>query len=275
MGMIEDGHVYSFSQLEQFDECKFSYYLQRIEDHKEDLVNNNFALRGSLIHDLLDKWAKREIAAEDLPAEYKKRYVKEVNMTWPRMLAAKGFAEKAYNSGLEYFENFNEFEGYKVLSSEMKFYTEIAGRKFVGLIDMILEDKETGALIILDHKSKSLSSFKKDEDNMYRQQTLYAKGVYEKYGRYPDILMFNLFGENGMLMQRKFDMESYEDVLHWAERQIEAIEEAEMIDWFDTKMQHIRDKAEEEGKDPDKVRLDFFCENICSCRNICPETLHR
>lgn len=258
LGLVNKAHRYSYSQLEQVSECPYSFYLERIEeDNKDKLVGNSFASQGTLIHDLLDKWAKRELSKDQLISEYKRRYPIEVENNWPRMLAAKGYAEKTYNAGLDYFENFDEFEGYKVVASEQKFITRLFDRQFVGIIDMILQDVNTGEFIILDHKSKSLSSFKKAENSMYRQQFLYSKYFYEKYNAYPDRLMFNLFKENGLKMQRQFDGDAYNNTLEWAKEQIEKIENYELLDWFTTK----------EGAD---VKPDFFCHEICSCRKICP-----
>lgn len=250
MGLLKDGHVFSYSQLSSFSECPYNFYLSRID--KVEQLSNGFAEQGTLIHDLLDLWAKGELTKRQLPEEYARRYPDEVVTKFPRMLTAKGYAEKAFNLGLEYFETFDEFAGYTVLNAEEKFRTEIAGRPFVGVIDMILKDDVTDELIVLDHKSKSWSAFRKNEDEMYRQQLIYSKYVYEKYGQWPDRMMFNLFKEHGDKAERPFTMEAYEKTMLWAEEQIEKMENFELLDWLETKP---------EG--------DFFCHEICSCRRDC------
>lgn len=257
MGLIDKTHLYSYTQLEQFDECPYAFYLQRISEEKEPLAGNSFASQGTLIHDLIDKWAKGELSREELVPEYKRRYPLEVENNWPRMLAAKGYAEKTYAQGLEYFENFDCFKGYKILASEQRFRTRLHGRKFTGVIDMVLEEEGTGRKIILDHKSKSLSAFKKAGDKMWRQQLLYSKWFHEKYGGWPDALMFNLFKEGGMKQERLFSEDDYKEVQRWASGIIDKIESYELLDWFRTK----------EGADE---KPDFFCHEICSCRKICP-----
>ena len=249
MGLIEEGHVYSFSQLQQISECPYGFYLQRIEH--ECTVENAFAQQGSLIHDILDQWAKGKLRIEDCSDEYLVRYMQEVTAPWPKMLASKGYADKTFELGLTYFENFDGFTGYTVISSETKFKTDIAGRPFVGIIDLILEDNETKEWIICDHKSKSLSSFKKEEDNMYRQQLVYSKHVFEKYNRWPDRLMFNLFKEGGLKKERPFTKTAYDETMRWAEQQIEKIEQFDVQDYFDAK------------------ESDFFCWELCSVRSSC------
>ena len=257
MGLLGDNHTYSYSQLSSFDECKYGFYLQRIEGLEEQ-ASNAFAERGTLIHDLLDMWAKKILTKEEMLEEYKRRYGDEVVTAWPRMMASKGYAQKAYDTGIQFLETFDEFEGYDVLSAEEKFKIDLPltngeTRPFVGVIDMLLKEKETDNLIICDHKSKSLQSFKKDEDKMYKQQLLYATYVKEKYGKYPEILMFHLFNENSVKPQRLFSEEDYNAALEWATKQIEGIEKYSVLEWLACK-----DKP------------DFYCSELCSARRTCP-----
>lgn len=257
MGLLGDNHVYSYSQLSSFDECKYGFYLQRIEGIEEE-ASNAFAERGSLVHDLLDRWAKKILTKEQMIEEYERRYSDEVTTSWPRLLAAKGYAKKAYESGIQFLENFDEFKGYEVLSAEEKFQIELPlpngeTRPFVGIVDMMLREIKSGDLIICDHKSKSLQSFKKDEDKMYRQQLLYTAYVKEKYGEYPSALMFHLFNESGVKPQRLFSVADYNEALEWAAKQIKGIEEYTVLDWLMC-----------------KEKADYFCWNLCSARKQCP-----
>ena len=250
MSLLEPDHVYSYSQLTSFEECPYSFYLQRMERLPQK--SNGFAEQGTLIHDLIDKWAKKELTKEDLVPEYKRRYPEEVVTQFPRMLAAKGFVEKTYDAGLRYFENFDEFSGLEIIGTESKFKTLICGRPFVGIVDMIARDIETGELIVLDHKSKSLNSFNKSEEEMYRQQTLYAKYVYETYNVWPDRMMFNLFKENGMRMSRPFHKYLFDEAEVWAGEIMDRIESYELLDWL-----------------TQKSEADFFCQNLCNMRDHC------
>ena len=257
MGLLGDKHVYSYSQLSSFDECKYGFYLQRIEGLEEP-ASNAFAERGSLIHDLLDQWAKKKITKEQMLTEYERRYSDEVVTAWPRMLASKGYAQKAYDMGIEFLENFDEFVGFEVLSAEEAFKIDLplsdgTTRPFNGIIDMMLRDRRTNELIICDHKSKSLQAFKKDEDKMYRQQLIYATYVNEYYGQWPDRLMFFLFNENGVRMERLFSLQDYRETIDWATKQIKGIEESTVIDWLEC-----------------KEKSDYFCWEICSAKNSCP-----
>ena len=250
MSLINENHVYSYSQLTQFEECPYGFYLQRIE--RLGQKSNGFAEQGTLIHDLIDQWAKGVLKKSDLVSEYQRRYPEEVVTQFPRMLAAKGYAEKAYQAGLQYFENFDEFDDLEIIGTETKFETLLCGRRFVGIVDMVARDKATGELVVLDHKSKSYTSFTKSEDEMWRQQLIYSQYVYEKYGRYPDLLSFNLFKENGMRITKPFIRREYDDAQAWAGDLMSRMESNEMLDWLSCK---------ETG--------DFFCQNLCSMREHC------
>lgn len=272
MGLIDKDHVYSYSQLTSFEECPYNFYLQKIDEDvsKEDMADNCFAKQGSFIHDLIDKWAKGKIQASKLPEEYEKLYAKKVGTDWPAYLGSD-FIEKTYLDGLNYFRNFDEFKGYDIISTEQMFKMPICDRMFNGYIDMILRNKITGDLIILDHKRKSLSTFAKEEKKMWRQQYLYSNYVKQEYGEFPQILQFNLFLENGAIKEKEFSIEEYNSTMDWIKNTIEKIESFELTDWFTTKMDKVRERAEKRGKDPSSVNLDRFCSSICSCRYICEE----
>ena len=255
MGLLSNKHVYSYSQLSSFDECSYGFYLQRIEGLEEE-ASNAFAERGTLIHDLLDQWAKKNLTKEDMLVEYERRYGDEVVTAFPTF--PKVYAQKAYETGVQFLENFDEFKGYEVLSAEEKFKIDLpladgSTRPFVGIIDLMLREIKTGDLIICDHKSKSMTSFKKDEDKMYRQQYLYATYVNEQYGQYPQRMMFHLFNEAGVKPERLFTLPDYRQTIIWASEQIKNIEEYSVIDWLQC-----------------KEKPDYFCWNLCSARKNCP-----
>lgn len=255
MGLLPDDHVYSYSQLSSFDQCAYGFYLQRIEGLEEE-ASNAFAERGSLIHDLLDQWAKKILTKEDMLKQYEERYGNEVVTSFPPY--PKGFASKQYDLGLQFLKNFDEFEGYEIINSEEKFKINLplsdgTTRPFVGVIDLMLKEKATGHLVICDHKSKSLQSFRRDEDKMYRQQILYSCYVLYKYGKYPDALMFHLFNNDGLKPQRFFSQEEYNKTIEWATNQIQGIENYSTLDWLMC-----------------KETPDYFCWNLCSARKQCP-----
>jgi hypothetical protein len=251
--------------LSSFSECPFGYYLKHIEGVEDS--SNGFAEQGSLIHDILDKWAKKELKKNEMPAEYERRYPDEVVTAFPRMLTAKGYAEKTYQQGLEYFENFDEFPGFEVVSAEEVFDTTLkltdgTTRPFIAIVDLVLRDTFTGGLVVMDHKSKSWTEFRKHRDEMYKQQYLYSYFVHEKYNEWPVQLGFNLFKEQKLDFQ-DFSMDTYNEVIQWATNAIHQIESYDILDWMESK----------EQKKPGQP--DMYCGEICSSRKGCPNSIRR
>ena len=50
----------------------------------------------------------------------------------------------------------------EILSVEERFELDIRGNPFVGIADLVLRDKRDGGIIVIDHKSKSMQSMKKE-----------------------------------------------------------------------------------------------------------------
>lgn len=262
MSLLKDDHRYSYSQLSSFSECPFGYYLKHIEGVEDK--SNAFAEHGTLVHDILDKWAKKQINIKDMATEFERRYGDEVVTSFPRFINVAAY----YGKGLEYFKSFNGFPGYEIVSAEEKFeqplrLTNGTTRPFIAFVDLILRDEFTGGLVVMDHKSKSWTEFKKHRDEMYKQQYLYSYFVHEKYNEWPVQLGFNLFKEPNKLDFQDFSMDTFNEVMQWATDEILKIESFDILDWMECK----------EQKTPGKP--DMFCGNICSSRAGCPNSITR
>lgn len=242
------GKHFSFSQLTAFESCPYMYYLEKIVRVPQE--ENAFSQLGTIVHELIEGWAKGEIAAKDLPDEFEMRYFTDMTKEFPNVLAKYDYTDKSYAACMDYFKTFDEFKGYKVIAAEKGYETLIAGQKFVGYVDLILEDSN-GGIIICDHKSKSESTFKRCQQEMWRQQYCYSKFIYEETGRYPSSLMFNLFKAGGVRPQKEFNIEEYNATISWAEDVIHRILTCDAAGWHTKKDE------------------DFFCRNICSVRESC------
>lgn len=248
------------------DECPFQYF--QLKKERVEQEDSAFAQNGDLVHRLLDSWAKGYLKPEELAGEYKEMYPGLVTAKWPKMFG-KDLGEAAHRRCTEYFENFQGFPGYKILNSEQKFTTTLADRKFMGIIDLVLQDEKTGDIVVVDHKSKSYKTFLPIRDKMYRQQLLYSKYLHEQYGKWPDKCAFNLFKsgdrgiEKGKWDEKPFTQEDYNEAVEWATKQIEKIENYDIMDWLMTKYDLMED-------DEKKDSPDIFCQHICAARNACP-----
>ena len=183
----------------------------------------------------------------ELADAYEAEYDEAVKHYFPPF--PKGMAGQYYDEGLQYFRSFDGFGGDKeILSVEDKFELEIRGNRFVGIADLVLQDKKTGDIIVIDHKSKSMKSMKKAQYENTRQLYTYAAYVKERFGEFPTLLQFNMF-RYGVNINEPFAMERYEETMDWIERTIAQI------------------KAEKEWK---VSSSGYFCRFICSTRLHCP-----
>ena len=239
----------SFSQLTQVEQCPYAYYLTRIAGIQPR--ENAFAQAGSLVHALLAGWAKGEIPAADLPGLWLERFDETVTECFPAYLEAKGYRQKLRDSVGSYFRAFDGFAGYEIIGAEQPFSSALAGEPFVGVIDLILRDRQTGEYVLVDHKSSSLSSFRRSRHAMYRQLLLYSKYLADHYGTFPARLRFNLFRE-GICEEQPFRAEDYMEAVQWAENRVRDMNSRDLPDWFELRTEQ------------------FYCTQLCAARDECP-----
>ena len=114
--------------------------------------------------------------------------------------------------------------------------------------DLVLRDRHTGDITVIDHKSKSMNSMKKAQYENTRQLYTYAAYVKERFGAFPTLLRFNMF-RYGVNIDEPFSMKRYEETMDWIERTIAEI------------------RAEREWK---VSSSSYFCRFISSTRLYCP-----
>lgn len=155
---------------------------------------------------------------------------------------------KYYEAGKAYFESFSGFGDFEILAVEEKFELDIEGYRFVGIADLVLRDPSDGGIIVIDHKSKSMSSMKKELDTYRRQLYTYAAFVRQKFGVYPKKVMFNMFRE-GSFIEEDFDAAMFASTMEWIVDTIDAI------------------ILESEWQ---VCPSSFFCRFVCSVFDSCP-----
>lgn len=236
---------WSFSKLNQFSTCPYSFKLTYLDKVKQ--IENAYSEYGTYCHTLLERYANRELQDYELADAYDKGYHKAVTLPFPPY--PKGFAEKAYQQGLEYFMGFKGFGAeYEIISVEDKFETKIGGYVFSGIADLVLKNKKTNKYTVIDHKTKSTASMKKGFDELKRQLYVYARYVFERFGEFPDILSFNMI-KTGEMLTIPFIMSEYEETMEWI---VSTIESAILeFDW-------------------PVCTSPFFCSFICGTRYHCP-----
>lgn len=226
---IIDSMVWSFSRLNSFYNCPYAWHLQYIECNKS--ANSFFSQFGTLMHEILEKYAKGELSIFDLSQFYEDNFDDYVTEPAPPNKYVN-LRDSYYQKGLDYLDNIDLIlEDYEILGVEKEIKFKVKNYEFIGYIDLLLKDKKTNEIIILDHKSASLKVLKngtiskKDiekSEEFKKQLYLYSKSIIDEYGKV-DCLEWNLFKEQKHL-RIPFNQKEYEETFKWAEETINLIE---------------------------------------------------
>jgi hypothetical protein len=214
---------------------------------------NFYSDYGTFAHQLLEQYAKEEIPCFALAEAYEQGF--DVCVTHDPPPFPKGLREKYYEAGLHYFDAFDGFgDEWEIAlidgkpAVECKFEIRIGGYPFVGIADLVLRHKKTGAYMVIDHKSKSRKSMEKEIGTYRRQLYIYAAFIKEKLGVYPEKLCFNMFKE-GYLIEERFNQEAFDEAMTWV---------------VDTNEQILLEFEWEPQPS------DYFCRFICGVLDYCP-----
>lgn len=229
LDFLLDTMTWSFSRLNSFYNCPYEWKLRYIDCNKSE--NGFFGEYGSLIHKILEKYEKGELSLFELNDYYEEHFSENVPHDAPPNKYVD-IKQSYYEKGLDYFNNIDlDLDKYEVLGVEKEVRFQIAGKDFVGYIDLLLKEKETGKIIILDHKSASIKILKNgkvsksDQEHVrefIRQLCLYAIPIIEEYG-HVDELWWNLFKDKNWL-KMPFNKEDYDEAIKWAEDTLKLIE---------------------------------------------------
>lgn len=216
---MDNETVWSWSRLNSLrggidtgEGCAYGWYLTYKEGDRGK--SNFFAEYGSLVHNLIEKYHKGEMFDWDIPEELERGLNSfEFQVPFPKM------KNSYYNSINDFFcieanpfEDItfsDRFKDYDVLENELEVIFDLEGNKIKGYIDMVADHKDYGFAVV---DFKSSKPYKGDKlQNNIMQLYLYCIGVKEKYGKYPDHLIYYYFRESGQKEYAyKFDINELE-----------------------------------------------------------------
>lgn len=212
---------YSFSKLSAFKQCPYGYYLRYVLNKKG--IGNAFSSYGTLVHSILERYAKGELELWDLSGVFEWEFETAVPEKFPfnKYVVLR---DTYYKQGLDFLRSFQGYEKYKILGVEQQFDRDIDDWTFTGIIDLIIQDPD-GKLIIRDYKSKAAFKNDREQFEYARQLYLYSAYVKEKFGRFPDELQFLMFRKQHLVVI-PFDPSAYEEAEDWAKGMVKDIREA-------------------------------------------------
>lgn len=243
--------TWSYSRLKTFDDCPYRWYLKYIRYPGIKGKDMFFSDYGTFVHELLASYYTGEKSASQIQTEYLVRFRDAVRAKAPSQTVFKNY----FTDGLNHFKQLRPPDA-EVLSVENKINFCVNGASFVGYIDLV-EKSDSGALLVLDHKSRALKPRSNrakatrsdlELDEYLKQLYLYSVYIKEHYGKFPDRLCFNCF-RSGLVIDEPFDPSAYALALAWAAEKIEEI-------------------ARETAFRPDIAY--FKCAYLCEMQDLCP-----
>ena len=250
--------TWSFSRLNSYYHCPYEWKQKYLMGQYG--VGSAMAEFGSFCHVIHEKFLKGELGIFDLAMYYEDNYNENVKLPFPPNKYTD-LAEKYYNQGLEYFENFSwDTESYELLGVEKEIKYQYQGYNFIGFIDYLIRDKADGKIIIGDHKSTILKTLKNGDisktdrphfEEFKKQLLLYSHQIITEYGDGAiKELQWNMF-RGGTKLTIPWKREEYEEAMKWAIDTIHLIEQDTLFL-------------------PDSSNF-FWCHQLCSQRNnACP-----
>lgn len=246
---ILDEMRYSFSSLSTFANCKHGFRLTYVD--AEDRVGNFFSDYGKLIHKTLEKYFREDLSSMELSEFYKSNYDKMVKETAPPF--PKGMDEKYREQGQMYFDYFPfDRSNYEILFIEDAIKFDFYGSSFVIKPDLVLKDKNTEKVILIDFKSSS--PFFKDKPDKkkfveyYKQLYLYTYGIRtERKVNVHELMLW-------------FPRIDKTVTIDW-----NADDELKYVEWAKNIIQEIKKEEKFEYNNSGT----YFCNYICSVRNSC------
>ena len=246
--------VWSFSRVNSADKCRYAWYKAYVEE--EEGLPNAYAQFGTICHETLEKYLKGELDMFTVSQYYQDHYSDYVTCDFPSNKYVD-LGEKTYLGGKEYFDNLNfDFGRYEILGVEQELNFKVGKYPFHGFADAIYRDKETGEIILRDHKTSSFKYLKngnvssKDKEHFKEfryQEYLYCIPLIEQYGKV-DYLSWNMIRDQREI-KIPFDEKEFKEAQEWCINTIEELEN-EML-WL-----------------PD-TSSSYWCNVICSNRHNC------
>lgn len=249
---IIDTMAWSYSRLTAYRQCPYDFFLKYVEENEGE--ENFFSQFGGFMHKILEMYEKGELSLFDLCDYYEEHFSEEIPCPAPPNNYVD-IRESYFQKGLDFLENIDlDLDGYEILGIEKEVNFKIGDYNMLGFIDLLLRDKKTGEITVLDHKSGSLKfnkngqiskSDKEHFESFKRQLYLYSIPVIEEYGKAPKYLKWNLFKDK-KYYEIEFDTAELNSAKQWT---IDTIHEIENDTEF--------------SPNPDE----YFCRYLCDMRN--------
>lgn len=252
-----DDMVWSYSRLTSFTQCKYAFYLKYILKNEDEYLpeGNYYAEIGIYVHEILAMIFEGKLLEDDASQYFIDHYDENVFYE-----VRQNTMNKTFEACVDYLSqvDFSWLKDYDILGVELNTELKIGKYKFTGFIDLLIKNKKTGEITIIDHKSSAsplskktgqvLKNSQKNFEIYKKQMYLYSNAINELYGSMPKWIIWNHFKAGGEFVKIEFKQNEYENTMKWFNDTVKNIE-----------------KENDFSATPDF----FYCTNLCDFRNSC------
>mgnify|MGYP006288124109 CR=1 FL=1 len=241
-----DKMIWSHSRISSFEQCPLGWWYSYHYKINRN-INNAFAEYGSLCHELIQHQMvfKQRGMPLQTNEEMKDYFQNGFYHMSTKFLSSKMKREYLYD-GIDYFRNWDSFEGYNVKAIEEFTNWEMADYPCYGGMDLLLEKDDKFYLI--DHKSSKPYDAQKMNKKI-KQLYFYGPAVKSLFGKHPEYVGFNFFRKNKL------------QIFEWDTDKF-----VNMLEWFESTVKKIK-ATKDFVANPNA----FFCNHICNHRFTCPK----
>ena len=175
----ENKKIYSYSRLENFHNCPYSYYINYVEGNRNE--DNIYSYLGSVCHETLEELQRGNIDKDEAIKIFEDAVTEADLLGYSWM--SESVRDKYVTSIIHYLENYKPIECDEYFIEEY-FEIQVGDKWMKGYID--LYTITDGVIDIYDYKTSSSSSFTgKDAYKKMRQMILYGIAIKQKYPDMP------------------------------------------------------------------------------------------
>ena len=217
--------TYSFSRLHAYEQCPYLFYLKYIEGREGE--SNFYAANGKAMHEIFEELLTEKISIDECTIAYAEKF----DMIFET--ERESIMENTYEKCMDFLCEMDDIDRnlYEIIGVEMILEFMVEKYKFKGFADLVVKNKLTGEVILVDHKQaghflkKDGTPLKNQLDNFLaykKQMYLYCKGLKEQHGIQVDKIVWNHFKESQVTVI-PFRQEELDETVEWAKKLIAKI----------------------------------------------------
>lgn len=243
------------SHIETYKKCPYEFYLEVVKGVEKE--NNAYALHGIILHEIFEKYSlDNKLNKNNMYAEFKERYLKEVPQTNYSFKEKPHIYEELLKKGITAIDNFIEYEKTAMppFKTEMQIIFPIAGDMPKVSITMDRIEKTERGLKFIDYKcGKTFAGQKLSTD---LQVPLYCLASKYEFGELPYAFEFLFLSEGKTRLFELYGDNTYKCTVG---KRVYEVQLTEAI----REVKGIFSMIQKEQFNVTKNVTDWYCENMC------------